>query len=64
MKKTILLFLGLLVFITACTTSNNYKISASDIICPDKYLKIGIDCCLDTNDNQICDRDDEYNRRF
>ena len=32
------------------------KISNNAIVCYDPYVRIGEGCCLDTNNNSICDK--------
>ncbi|MFH0859889.1 MAG: hypothetical protein V1921_01680 [Candidatus Altiarchaeota archaeon] len=29
------------------------------VVCEKPYIRVGIDCCLDANDNSICDSDEE-----
>ena len=36
-------------------TSNSIK---SEIICDKPYLLVGTSCCLDNNDNRVCDKDE------
>ncbi len=46
----IIFLIVVIVLITACTTT--------PITCNKPYLKVGKECCLDTNDNSICDKDE------
>ena len=51
MKKLILLGLILtVVFVSGCTQA--------EITCNAPYIKVGTECCLDTNNNSICDKDE------
>lgn len=52
MKKSFVLaiFLVALIFIISCTQEK--------VICNKPYIKIGTDCCLDKDDNKICDKDE------
>lgn len=31
----------------------------AEVICPDKYMRIGTTCCLDADDSKICDADEK-----
>ena len=50
-KKTILSLLILILFLLAGCKSN--------ITCNKPYILVGTECCLDLNDNSICDSDEE-----
>ena len=56
MKHTILIG----IFITAIILVSGCKINSieDDIICNSPYIRHGLACCLDTNDNNICDKDE------
>ena len=61
MKKLFIggLFLIGLLFLTACEIDPS-KIDTDEIIkCEAPYIRVGVDCCLDQNDNKICDKDEE-----
>ena len=34
------------------------RISEKAVVCDKPYIRVGIDCCLDKNDNSICDVDE------
>ncbi len=57
MKKTILVLLvvALLLFIIGCKDNS---ITGGTIVCNKPYILVGMDCCLDKNDNSICDKDE------
>ena len=57
-KVILLLFMVLL--ITGCSyeiVSDN--ITGDSIVCNKPYIRIEDDCCLDKDDNGICDRDEK-----
>ena len=62
MKRIIFSLIILTFLITACDNVDLSKVSAEDvnkvIVCPDKYIRFGSSCCLDANDNKICDKDE------
>lgn len=35
---------------------------SSGDFCPENYIQVGTDCCLDMNSNSICDRDEEQEK--
>jgi hypothetical protein len=49
MKKLILVLALVLVFIYGC----------DQVVCNTPYIQVGSECCLDTDDNKICDMDEE-----
>jgi len=54
--RTILLFAGLILAIAlvlGCTGSEQ------KVVCNAPYILVGTDCCLDNNDNSICDKDEQ-----
>ena len=52
MKRIILfLMLSLTLFLVAC--------QPMEVTCNSPYIKVGTSCCLDENDNSICDNDEE-----
>ena len=54
MKKIILVgILVLVLFVSACTVQKVVKLE-----CNKPYIKVGTECCLDQNDNSICDKDE------
>jgi coenzyme F420-reducing hydrogenase delta subunit len=59
-----ILSLVLFSLLYGCTNGNIdlSKVSQEDvnkvIVCPDKYIRFGSSCCLDTNSNGICDSDE------
>jgi len=50
MKYKIIIGLLIILFISGCT---------QQIICNKPYISIGADCCLDQNDDSICDSDED-----
>lgn len=67
MKKYILgLILINIVFLTACENIDVSKVSDEDlarlsekaVVCNEPYIRFGTSCCLDQNNNKICDRDE------
>src|SRR3989339_904104 len=67
MKKILfgLLLLGI-IFVAGCQGLDLSKVSDGDlgrlsekaIVCNTPYIRVGIECCLDQNDNKICDKDE------
>lgn len=55
-----------LIFIFGCESIDVSKVSDDDlerisekaIVCNEPYIKFGTSCCLDQNDNKICDEDE------
>ncbi len=67
MKRTLVLFILLSsVLLAACDTIDVRKVSDADmvriantaIVCNSPYIRFETGCCLDQNNNSICDRDD------
>src|SRR3989338_1342686 len=66
-KETLLIpFLIIVVLIIACekidvsklTDKDLERISEKLIVCNPPYIRYASECCLDQNDNKICDRDE------
>lgn len=66
-KSTIYSFLIILtIFIASCENVDVSKVSDKDlerisekaVVCNKPYIRVGIECCLDQNDNKICDKDE------
>lgn len=55
MKTNIFLTISLLILITATAGCID---KSSEFACNEPYIQIGSDCCLDANDNSICDSDE------
>ncbi|MCX8195436.1 MAG: hypothetical protein N3G22_05035, partial [Candidatus Micrarchaeota archaeon] len=51
------LFLALFVFFTGCAQQPPAPPTPS-IVCNPPYIQVGKDCCLDHNNNSICDKDE------
>tara|TARA_Y100000310_G_C20680163_1_gene815466 strand:+ start:1077 stop:2279 length:1203 start_codon:yes stop_codon:yes gene_type:complete len=68
MNKLIILvfFIVLITLIAGCDDLDVSKLSDEDlerisekaVVCDKPYIRIGMECCLDQNDNKICDRDE------
>lgn len=56
MKKVVMICLSLLVLllIAGCGTT-----TTNQIICNAPYIQVGSDCCLDKDNNHICDKDEQ-----
>jgi len=52
-------FLFAVVLITACEEITVSPTSEDAIVCDSPYIRHGTGCCLDKNDNQICDNDEK-----
>ena len=58
MKKFMLLSI-LLIIVAGCSTTPQNEANAKDkIVCNSPYIRMGLGCCLDSNDNNICDKDE------
>ncbi|MFC1691853.1 hypothetical protein ACFL0W_06765 [Nanoarchaeota archaeon] len=65
-KGVILLLLFSLLVLASCENINLDDLSDEDlarisekaVICNKPYIRVGIECCLDQDDNKICDRDE------
>ncbi len=53
MKLKILVILSLLLLV-ACNSTEQ-----SSVVCNKPYIQVGTDCCLDVDDNSICDEDEK-----
>ena len=51
-KIYLVMFLLFLVFIVGCFNKEK------QIVCNKPYILVGVECCLDKNDNSICDKDE------
>lgn len=40
------------------------KIAAAVVICDDSYMRVGFECCLDANNDTICDNDERVKGRM
>ena len=49
MKKLLIFGIIILLFVSACNT----------LVCNKPYIQVGNECCLDENDNSICDKDEK-----
>lgn len=54
MKPKVILILGLILF-SGCIQTQT---SDNTITCDPPYIKVGDSCCLDQNENNICDKDE------
>ncbi len=50
MKRGIIFLLVLVLFIYGC----------EQVVCNSPYIQVGAECCLDTDDNKICDKDEVF----
>lgn len=55
MKKVALVLLIVTLFVVACSPK---------VVCNDPYIQVGSDCCLDQNQNKVCDQDDPRDENF
>jgi hypothetical protein len=66
MNKNIFLSVVALLFLTGCAGVDLSEVSDEDlerisekaVVCNAPYIRVGVECCLDQNDNNICDRDE------
>src|SRR3989344_4186714 len=66
MKKTyfVLGMLIMLLIVTGCQTKSNTitDVTTKDtIVCNTPYIRVGTNCCLDKDNNKICDKDESEN---
>lgn len=56
------LFLALLVVLSGCICTEKLGIlqdgSGEEVVCSSPYMRVGSECCLDSDSNGICDRDE------
>jgi len=60
MKKTTLIITALSLLVVAVLVISGFKggITGGAITCNTPYMLAGTDCCLDANNNKICDKDE------
>jgi len=60
MKKTTLIITALSLLVVAILMISGFKggITGGAVTCNTPYILVGNDCCLDSNDNKICDKDE------
>ncbi len=66
MKYQILILLCLALILSACSSVDLSKLSDADlarisnasVVCNPPYMRLGLTCCLDRNNNSICDSDE------
>ncbi|MBN1644679.1 hypothetical protein JW851_01385 [Candidatus Woesearchaeota archaeon] len=59
MKKILFVLLAVLLIAASCKAPEPVIVEKPvEVVCPDKYMRIGTTCCLDLNDNKICDSDE------
>jgi len=60
-KKILLLGIAIAtIFISGCVQQSKQE----TIICNSPYMKVGTECCLDQNSNNICDKDESKGVRL
>ncbi|MCK4492336.1 MAG: hypothetical protein KAU03_06905 [Candidatus Altiarchaeales archaeon] len=49
-----------MMLIVGCILSSTEtdEIQGDDVVCNPPYIRAGVDCCLDVNDNMVCDSDE------
>lgn len=66
-KKNIFLILFIIFFffsgcsnidLSEVTDEDLQRISNKTVVCNEPYIRVGIECCLDKNNNSICDKDE------
>ena len=45
----------ILLFLVGCSN----QVETDEIVCNEPYIRFGADCCLDENNNKVCDNDEE-----
>ncbi|MBD3361609.1 hypothetical protein GF358_02325 [Candidatus Woesearchaeota archaeon] len=60
MKKIIFGLLVLILVLASCKAPEPIIVEkVPEVLCPDQYMRIGTTCCLDANENAICDSDEK-----
>ena len=65
-NKIILIIFMFMITLTGCENIDVSKLSDEDlerisekaVVCDKPYIRVGMECCLDKNDNSICDKDE------
>ena len=55
----VLSLLFTVVFLMGCVGSPQKDAKKSALVCNDPYIRVGSGCCLDENQNSVCDEDEE-----
>lgn len=59
MKKILLLIILSILVLASCKAPEPIIVEKpAEVVCPEQYMRIGTTCCLDANDNKICDSDE------
>jgi len=59
MRKILFAVMALLLVLVACKAPEPVVVQKPvEVVCPENYMRIGTTCCLDANDNEICDSDE------
>lgn len=58
MKKTTIITTALLLIAVLILSGCKSGATGGAVVCSKPYLLVGNDCCLDKNDNQVCDKDE------
>jgi hypothetical protein len=67
MKKLIGILLFIIILVSGCSNIDLSEVSDEDlervsdkmVVCEEPYMRVGTSCCLDDNQNKICDSDEK-----
>lgn len=69
MDKKILFLGGLAIFsgcagvdLSSVSDEDLERVSEKAVVCNAPYIRVGIECCLDSDENKICDRDQDKSK--
>ena len=54
----VLFALSFILLLCGCIGTKNHASTEGAIVCPSPYIRIGNECCLDRDGNDVCDRDE------
>ena len=53
------ILLIVIVFVSGCTSQTPSNTQPQQVTCNKPYILVGTSCCLDQNDNSVCDKDEQ-----
>ena len=70
-KKNIIVLMCILIFFAGCSNVDLSQMSDSDlerisekaVVCNSPYIRLGVGCCLDKDQNNVCDVDETNNEQ-
>lgn len=55
----LVLLYGCTINVAECRGKESCPVTTTLPTCYEPYFRVGLECCLDLNSNQICDRDEQ-----